>query len=137
MSQELRAKLVAAGLSESAMATVMAVLTEYYTLREQAAKGEPTEGDKNRGFRSSIKSDREIKPRLYTPVTPFERVFNLAKDLFGGFTPSQVNRLLKVCRYKGVSVDSLVALMLQLRQENWKYGWIRTRDAVEALPYAA
>lgn len=121
MTLMLRYALLSLGYTVEAVNRVAAVMAL------KASKGEPMEGD-TAGYQSPSKLN--TSPRLDDPQ---ERITNLSHALFGGFTPTQVRRLLAMCRYRGVSVDRLELLMHELRRQSWARGWCRVRDTVEAL----
>jgi hypothetical protein len=137
MTQFLHECLTNAGYDTETIAAIAAspamcaTLAEYYELRaahvEEGGRGvEVTAVVDTR----SHNTDNRGKS---TFTSDAKRVYQTAKELFGGFTRSQVARLLAVCRYKHVAIDRLISLMYALRAQSWARGWIRTREAVAAL----
>jgi len=127
MTQELLEQCKAAGLTQAEIDT----LAEFYALRSAIEEG-------GRGEKSAVliqQTKTAIDNRGSESV--FTEILNLSHALFGGFTPSQVRRLLAVCKYHNIPLESLKALMFELRRQSWARGWVRTRDSIERMAKAA
>lgn len=139
MTQFLHECLTNAGYDTETIAAIAAspamcaTLAEYYELRAAHVE-EGGRGVEVRGYTAvmSVQRVRDNRGKS-TFSSDAKRVYQTAKELFGGFTRSQVARLLAVCRYKHVAIDRLISLMYALRAQSWARGWIRTREAVAAL----
>lgn len=144
MAEKLRARMIAAGHDATtielaaANPRLCAMLAQFYGL-EEGGRGEEVTAVVNSSSLEKIETAVEQSPSDDTqldtpaPATDAQMVFEAAQALFGGFTASQVRRLLAVCRYRRVSVDVLLQTMRQLRAKSWARGWVRTRDAAERL----
>jgi hypothetical protein len=85
----------------------------------------------------SIKSTKSNKANTQTTAVsvsmpPDEKVKNYAYTYFGGFGPGQISYLLRYA-----DANTIIGIMRDLRNDSWKYGWVRTRQAVESLARAA
>lgn len=136
MTDKLRARMVAAGHDQETIAltaanpAMCALLVAFYCL-EEGGRGEEVTA-----VVDILSQDTDNRGKS-TPASDAKRVYLAAKELFGGFTRSQVDRLLAVCRYKGILTDDLIHTMYELRAQSWARGWVRTRDAIEGRCLAA
>lgn len=134
MTETLRARMLAAGHDDetieltAANPALCAMLAQFYGL-EEGGRGEEVTAV------VGLSPTEEIDTAVATTdrASDAERVSRAAQELFGGFTRTQVRRVLAVCRYRRVPVEALLRTMHRLRAESWAKGWVRTRDAAECL----
>jgi hypothetical protein len=80
----------------------------------------------------SIKNKTKTTTAVVVSISPDEKVKNYAYTYFGGFGPGQISYLLRYA-----DANTIIGIMRDLSNDSWKYGWVRTRQAVESLARAA
>jgi hypothetical protein len=133
MTTELRSAMIDAGFTEVYIATLES------TMQYQAAsKAENNTAVRDYAFYALklLKASTKTKANTDTtavsnPKHDYDRIKTIAYSLFGGFGRGQITYLLRYA-----DADTIIRLMYDLRRDSWKYGWTRTRNAVESLKAA-